>query len=262
MKTNKTLQLLALITSAGLLSACGASKNSSLSSQTDLASRTVVSTPVNTTNTASAKPLAYCNESTSVQQSMKVNIMSYIDNNNIRNDLMNVKIQIPANFENDQTYIQMWRWQVNSTGNANLDSVPVQIKVVSLDTGAEITGFKNFIRWSDVSKAASEIGASTGTSFFKHVRLVVDVRDPNAQFDVLKIVHYKTSDSSMVDQADILMPVFHANPADYAIEADGAARPQALLNLHPFITKMNQGWTSSDYSTWANNFCLPFQTVQ
>lgn len=232
------------------LTACGASKQEN---SVDLASRAT------DTNTADkTRAWAQCNSGSSIYGTMQVNLAAYYEGGNVRNDLMYARIaNLPTDFESGNQYIQMYRWQANTSGSTFTDPTPLSFKIVNPSTGAVILQNKTSVKWLDVKTAAESLGYGDALSFFKNVWIVVDLRDPSASFDVLMTALYK-SDNSSRDYANVLLPIFAADPAAYATDLDGTARNPALQALHPFKDKLNQGWTKTDFQTWANNFCTTF----
>lgn len=244
MKSETTLKTALFLTLLALLSACGAAKDSSES----FASRSISAT----TTTTSTVPLAYCNQKS--QGGLSANLMVYTDSaNNVRNDYMKVKItQIPADFASG-SYLEFFRWQVSSNGQTYLDPTPTQARFETL-SGQILTNFSPVIYWGQISQIAKNSGLSDPNQFLQQVRLVVDIRDPQAQYDVLKIAFYNSSNTATIDM-DILLPAFAANPSEYQND-HGATRPTALQNLHPFAAKISEGWTSSQFQSMTNGYCF------
>jgi len=244
MNTQTTLKTVLILTVLALLTACGTSKSDSSS---DLASRTTTAT---TTTTAAAQYLAYCNQKT--QSGLSSDLEVYTDTSgNIRFDYLKMKItQIPADFSNG-SYLEFFRWQADSSGNVYLDPTPVQARVETLD-GTILTSFSAVTYWSEVAQIAANSGISDANTFFNNVRLVIDIRDPNAQFDALKVAYYNSSNVATINM-DMLIPIFAANPSDYANDR-GSTRATILQNLHPFAGMSN--YTSAQYQTMSNNFCF------
>lgn len=234
------------------LAACGASKNAP-SGSTDLASRAPIDVVAQNPNTA----WAYCNEGVSKALGFKATMMAYIDNNQIRNDLMYLKLaSLPAGFGNGDLYLQMFRWQANTSGAAYMDPTPLKFRLMRQAGGAEILAHRDYLRWSEISTAASQMNVGV-EDFFKHTFIIVDTKDPLGQFDAFRVVAYRKSDNKSAGEVDVLMPVFHADPVAYDTE-NGAPRSTLLTALHPFKDKRNQGWGANDYQTWADAMCNAF----
>ncbi|MBK9322055.1 MAG: hypothetical protein IPM97_03690 [Bdellovibrionaceae bacterium] len=244
MKTEKTLNAALLLTLLSLLTACAAQTNSSDS----FASRAAPTT----TTSASTQPLAYCNQKS--HEGLSVNLMVYVDSaNNIRNDYMKVKItQIPSDFATG-SYLEFFRWQANSNGQTYLDPTPTQARFETL-SGQILTNFSPVIYWGQISQIAKNSGYSDPNQFLQYVRLVVDIRDPQAQYDVLKVAFYNSSNVATIDM-DLLLPAFAASPSDYQNDR-GTVRPAALQNLHPFAAKTSEGWTGAQFQSMANGYCF------
>jgi len=242
--TQTTLKVALLLTVLTMFTACG--MQTATQSNNDFASRTVV----DSTAAAAAKNIAYCNQK--AQGGLTAKLMVYVDaTNKIRNDYMKVKImQIPASFASGD-YIEFFRWQATAAGQIYLDPVPTQARFETLD-GRIITNFSPVIYWSQVSAIAAQNGMSDVNTFFQNVRLVVDIRDPQASYDVLKIAMYNSSNTNTINM-DMLLPSFFASPTDYALDG-GQPRANALQALHPFVGITN--WSAAQYLTTANTYCF------
>lgn len=247
--TQNTLKVALLMTVLVMLTACGAQK---VDQGYDFSSRLPDGGGGGGNNNTANNYVLRCNEKS--QNGITAKMKIFTDSaHQIRNDLMKVKItQIPASFASGD-YLQFFRWQANTANQVYLDPTPVQARFETLD-GKVLTNFSPVIQWSQVSSIASASGMSDPATFLKYVQLVVDIRDPQAQFDVLKIAFYNSSNTATVNM-DMLMPSFFANPSDYAFEG-GAARSTSLQALHPFASKINQSWTSEQFVSMGNSFCF------
>lgn len=249
MKNTKQLftTILALST-ALLLSACGANNQAGSS---DLSSRLPTDT-----SSSSTKPVAYCNEAKGTEITARLKV--YTDTSNtVRMDYVYARLtSLPNNFKQDQSYISMWKWLANSTGYTYLDSTPLEFIVVNPSNGQALTGWKKTLRWSDVVVAASGMGITDPQTFFNSVSILVNLKDTQGEYDVLKITNYDLSTNKAISQTDGLLPLFYANPADYAYEANGASRAGVLQGLHPFKNYAGQGYSSSQFQSMSQNFCF------
>lgn len=241
-------KLLAVALMSLSLAACS---GGSATNSVDLASRSTTST------TDTTKAWIQCNAATG--SNVDVHLMAWYENaNTLRNDLMKVRLyRLPSDFASSNSYVQMFRWQGNTAGSVYLDSTPLQFEVWDGVSGAQLLSARSSVRWNDVSTAASQLGITDPTTFFRRAILKVDLRDPNANFDALMTVLYNSSNVER-EHVNALLPVFDANPSNYATDSDGSARNQALMNLHPFRTSIGQGWTTADYMARAQTFCSGF----
>ncbi|MGZ3779751.1 MAG: hypothetical protein ACXVCY_03885 [Pseudobdellovibrionaceae bacterium] len=242
MKKAKQLTTILLTLSALMfLTACG-------KSQTGLPSAVVAS---------ATKPLAYCNRSAGTDINFK--LRSYTDSSNVqRLDFAYLRmISLPQNFKSDQTYITMWRWQSTSSGTSTLDTTPLQFMLLDSTKGnAALTGWVTTLRWNDIVTTASGLGITDVQTFFDRVNILVDIKDPNGQYQAIKVTNYDLSSNKAVNQTDALLPMFYVNPADYALDPQGNPRSQVLQSLHPFANNLNQGYTTTQFQTMANSFCF------
>ena len=249
-QSQKILTLALLATLSLMMTACGSAKQSSSGSD-DLASRSTGSDV-----TQSANKFAYCNAGSATN--FKANIMAYMDTaGNVRYDYMKVKwTTIPSHFSNEATYFNMWRWKANSSGQTYIDPTPVEFRLEYIATGNPVTGWRNNLSWTELKSIAAKHNFSNALDLFKYVRAVVNIKDTAGEYDVLKIALYNKSNNTLVEQMDVLMPIFSANPSDYAVESNGASRPSVLRNLHPYNSMQSQGWSTSHYVSLANSNCF------
>lgn len=253
---SKLINVMMLSAFACTLISCGSKKTDN--GELEFASRVVEGANTNNSNRA----LAYCNHKYSQYNNFRAALMIYEDfQHQVLPNFINMKlVKVPTDFADTSNFIEIWRWQVNSNGQRNIDSeTPVSFKLVSVDTGMDITSYMQWLRWSDISNTAKNLGFSNPTDFFKKVRFVLDIRDPYGQYDALNIVYYN-SYAQALDQMDILLPIFDADPFRYATESDGSTRSNYLTALHPFREKYNNGesWNVQTYQSWANDLCVPF----
>lgn len=249
MKTQTALKTALLLTVLAMMTACG-SQNSI--DNGDLASRAAVTT-TSTTTTSGGINVLYCNQQSSNGLTMK--IMSYTNSaNQVVNDYMKMKVtSMPASFGTNGDYIQLFRWQANTSGTVYLDPTPVQARFETLD-GRPLTDFSSVIYWGMISGTAANSGMDMNT-LFANVRLVVNIRDPQAAYDALRIVMYNGSSNAVMVNMDVLMPAFAASPSDYAND-NGGTRASVLQALHPFASYANAGYTSAQFLQMGNNFCF------
>lgn len=258
-KINMFIKVLAMVTLAALLSACGTSKTTD--DGFDSSSRIGNPTdPVDEVDPLS-RPLAYCNQGSN--NVFGANLMIYKNGDQIANDKINLKLtKIPAYFNQSLQYIQFWKWQANSKGVVDMAKDPLYFKVVDINSNIVMLDSKKILYWGDLASLASKYQVTSALELFKKVRIVVDLEDPQAEYDVIKIVMYNM-DNTVVSGSnlDMLLPVFDANPSRYATEPSGSARATVLQNLHPFKSSVGQGWTSSYFQTKADEFCTPFSRI-
>lgn len=235
-----TTKLFAAFALIAALAAC-APKQDSGSNVVDSASR-------ETGTSTATRPLANCNKVQS--SSVTLNIMTYPG----RFDLLQGKLtSMTETFLNKTDYIRFFRWKTDANGAKSLDTTAIKVRLHAEGSGQQLTQYEDFLRWDQVSAYAASISVTSAADFYSRVRLLMDIRDPNADYDALTMVYYDGS-NQILNQTDILIPTFTANPNDYAVEPSGAARPSILRNLHPFAAITGQ--TANYYQTQANAFCF------
>lgn len=251
MKRETVLKILLLATLAAGLSAC--SSGTTATGSTDLASRSTGTAVTDTT-----KAWITCNAGTSSAGVFDMRLAAYEEAGAIRNDITLLRLaRLPSDFASSGQYFQMFRWQANTSGSLYVDPTPLSFEIWDKQTNQLVLGARTSVKWTDVQTAASGVGVSDPTTYFKRLVLKTDLRDPTAQFDAMMVVLYKTDNTSR-DSGNILLPVFDANPELYATESNGVARHPSLMNLHPFKDRRGQGWTTADFKSWSNSLCASF----
>lgn len=251
MKTNtqnlkqNSLKIFALVLTLSLV-ACSQKSTQSLSAS--------ISDGTRTTSGTSNKPLAYCSHNQNSE--MNANTMVFTQaNQTIRTDLVWLNLSsIPAEFENGQ-YMQIFRWKADTTGAPFMDKTPLQFRFQSKKNSQVGTGYSNYARWAELSSFRQSFGENSAASFFNSSMILVDIKDLRAEYDAIRIVVYNSS-GSVVQNLDILIPSFYANPADYAVEDNGVARSNLLQAIHPFVGQTNSD--SYHFATLSQDLCNAF----
>lgn len=245
MKTAQTTKLLLLASLLLLLAACGKSKTDG---SYDQASQSVTDV-----NSSAGKAMAYCNSAASTQLSVRNGV--YQESNTVRLDFLKARItQIPEAFSSNTSYLQIYRWKANSNGQTYLDPQALQFRLITAGEGQNLNNYNTVLQYSHIAHLLRQLNVSTVKDFFNSVTLVIDLKDPYAEFDAMKVVLYNSS-NQVVDQVDMLIPMFAANPEAYA--KDGSAtRAQALQHLHPFKGMLGQTWNEAHYQTLSNAHCF------
>ena len=233
MKTNTgaLIKVTALIALA-LLTSCGTSKSTATSSGTDLSSRVEVD---------SSKPLASCNL-LSKSGFLTMNIANVIGSDG-KADQQWVKIKFPnidSSLNQPAYFVQLYKWRVinNST---QLDSTPLQETAYSLASGQSTSV-------PDTGMYVKDMTSQTG--------FMVNLRDDvNNPYQVIKVVAYK-SDGTVIDQVNVLIPQFLANPKDYKLNPDGTPRADLLQQLHPLHNTDVTSWSSSQIQSNFDQYCF------
>lgn len=253
--TNVYLKVLLLVATTALLSSCGSNTEPN---DYDFSSRVNhANDPISAVD-PKTRPLAYCNLATN--SLIEVATSAYKSGDTVRNDFINLKFtKIPAYFSASKNYVQFWKWQANPQGQTDMGSKPLRFQLVEIATEKPLTNAKTLLYWDDLQSATQAVGVNSAADLFRKVKLVIDLEDPFAEYDVIRTVYYNL-DNSKVTELDSLLPIFDADPTRYAIEPTGATRAQVLQSLHPFKSAVGLGWTTLFFQTKANEFCSPFST--
>lgn len=243
--TNVCLKLLLLSVISVSMVACGSNQADSY----NLSSRVVDS------NTGS-KSVAICNEGSSSSTALKLKASTNSAGTAYRMDQVFMKLTtVPSGFTAGTDYFNFWRWMASSSNSTYIDPTPLSFYLYDTQTNQAVTGVRNSLKWSDVSGTASTWGVDAA-GFFQRVILVIDVRDANGEFDVIKTARYNLSSNALAESIDTLLPLFYANPSDYAYESNGTTRASSLTALHPFKSMIGQGWSTSQFVSASNSYCF------
>lgn len=246
--STNNFKILVLAGLALFLVSCGSKKDQS--TNIDFSSRT----PVDLTSTT--KPIAYCNERKGPEISTRLKVFTDSNNTPQMEFVLARLTALPNNFKESKTYISMWKWLANSNGSSYIDNTPLQFVLINSSNGQALTNWKTTLRWSDVVATASAMNITDPQAFFQKVSILVDLKDAQGEYDVLKIANYDVATNKAVSQTDALLPLFYANPQDYAFEPTGEPRSHVLQELHPFKDRLNQGFTSEQFKSMSNDFCF------
>lgn len=251
--TDKSLRIGMVLTIAVLLMSCGSDKT--INGSSDQLSRILPPT----TGTGGNKPMAYCSQALNSTSSLKTvlgtvyDTYGKVDPNYVSAKVMNVTDA----FKDNNSYVAFWKWYAESSGFTYVSSSPLSFKVVNIQTSQEITGYLTTLSWSSISSIASSIGATTPSQFFQKVRFLVYLNDPSAQYDALTVGIHQSNDGVAISRVDALIPVFSADPRDYAVEPNGSARAAVLQRLHPFYNSDYSLWSATTFTLMSNDLCAP-----
>lgn len=228
------------------LCGCGATKSSNLQN----GSRGSDSVP------GEYGPLAECLRVNVTSPRMTGVISTYYDFNQISYDYANLMLTlVPAEiFTNTSYHIQFFRWSATSSGQKQVNQVPVRIYFASRSLGNRTAVSVDRINRTIIEQARTELGTSVNSvginQFFERAMVVLSGLD--YQYDAVTAALYNTSSSTTaIGQGDILLPPVYANPRTYM-----AIKPIPLVyNLHPFYSYVNSGASDSDYLRMSEELC-------
>jgi hypothetical protein len=178
-------------------------------------------------------------------------ITTYYLNGQFREDLLRLRIgDVVESFNSATGAIKFFRWKADLSGTVTLDPTPLSFQIEKGTTSttpigdimSELnTGTINLLRNNH------SIPGSSPRDFFANS--VVVLRGLDIEWDAIKVVVYQGS--SVIGDADVLAPVFHANPSRYA--SDHAS---VLNQLHPFWSDRSQSLSDSQWSQRASGLCF------
>lgn len=248
---NKSLlKVITISTLALILTACGAKKSGSGSS--DFASR------VETITSSQASAYAFCNQKETVDFKFKLKAVT-TSTNAVNPNQINLRLlKTPADFYVGSGTLYFWRWKaykINGIDQTEIDPQPLYFQIINPSTGLPLnTVWQNSLKWADVVETANSWGFTTPEQFFSTVTIVVDLKGDGKDYDAIKVSQYETGTTTLKSHTDALLPLFSANPSDYAIETDGVSpRADILKALHPFNA---MSMTTEQYKSASDNFCF------
>jgi hypothetical protein len=209
-----------------------------------------LSSTANLTTQVPTSAGAECNSFDSRDTRLQGRVTTYYYNGVLQDDRVRVRITAIADqFSYASSYLQFFRWQVDSSGNTQLDQTPLTFSLEAGSPSRPISGTMTTINENDIAnfRASAGIPGTTAQDFFNNVTVVVTGVD--YQWSTLKIVLYDGSASA--GQADVLLPPYTANPNTFA-----QYHASTLGPLHPFWAIRSQGLSDADWVSRARSFCF------
>jgi hypothetical protein len=219
-------KLTALILMAYLLTACSQSKSSN----------TISSNGINIT---SQSVLANCTKS--VNSNISVSLATIKDQVS-QVDPLWIKLKfnvVNSSLTKSGMTIRFFRMK-GALNDAVLDSVALQSQTYNMSTGQPSSNLSPVVN-------PSQINSNSG--FF------IYLNDAQGQYQILKIAFYDT-DGKVIENFNILIPEFLANPSEYTVNSDGSARSQYLQELHPLNGVATTGWSNDTFNQFFQQFCF------
>lgn len=203
---NLKLKMVLILTLLGLLSACGNSKSTNGPSG-ELSSNRV--------DINSQKPLATCNKAKDANFSINTSAVTD-QTGQINNDWIKIKFNfLSADMTKAGNVLKFFKWKVTGT-QAILEPTPLQVAAFDFSSGQTMGNLT-------ASLPADQINGQSG--------FYIQLNDPNAMFQVLKIVAYNST-GTVIGNLNSLIPAFNASPEDYKFNSDGTARADILQQMH------------------------------
>ncbi len=137
--------------------------------------------------------------------------------------------------------ITMRFYRMKGVGNdAVLDNTSLQSQTYTMSTGHPNANLVQVVNPQTIS---------TSSGFF------VYVNDPQSQYQILKVAFFDSTGKT-IENFNILIPEFLANPADYKTNTDGTTRSQYLQELHPLNATATTGWSSETFNNFFQQYCF------
>lgn len=240
---NRKYRFMLFILAAALLSGCGSSMRSR-----DGAIAAYSTSP---------EYGAQCNTFSAIGAVLSGQITTYYSNGALIEDRVRLRFtSVASEFSQSTNYsIRFFRWTVDGNGSAVLDPQPLSFVVERnpIFPGMGSTPISNTmtaLTLSDIDSLAWNSGLIVNSvqDFFNNV--TITVMGVDYSWSVLKVALYNGSEP--VGQADLLLPIFLANPNAYA-----ATHHPTLAQLHPFWNQRGEsGVSDTDWLNRSKNFCF------
>jgi hypothetical protein len=132
-------------------------------------------------------------------------------------------------------------YRMKGVGNdAVLDNTSLQSQTYNLSTAQPN---------SNLTQTVNAQVITTSSAFY------VYINDPQSQYQILKVAFFDSTGKT-IENFNILIPEFLANPAEYLTNADGTSRGQYLQDLHPLKNTATTGWSSETFNNFFQQFCF------
>lgn len=137
--------------------------------------------------------------------------------------------------------ITMRFYRMKGVGNdAVLDNTSLQSQTYTLSTSQPN---------SNLTQTVNSQVITTTSAFY------VYLNDPQSQYQILKVAFFDNTGKT-IENFNILIPEFLANPSEYQLNADGTARSQYLQDLHPLSQTSTTGWSGETFNNFFQQFCF------
>ncbi len=251
----RTTVPLLLISMAMIFQACGPSK---VENELDQASR-IQNPPANDGLGGSSSTIyAYCSQNSKAPLQVAASAVSTsLGEVDINYSYAKI-LALNSDFEENEDYIQFFKWKATSDGIVYQDPTPLYFHVVDEATRTPLTSqILRSANWNQLAGPATYVSATTVHELLEKAWFRIELKDPYGDFDVLRMNVY-SKDHKAKYSIDVLLPVFPARPSEYAIERDGSPRSVALKKLHPLRSKSSEEGNLAHFRTLAVQLCRPF----
>jgi hypothetical protein len=201
-----------------------------------------------------SKPTAMCSTDVANQSDLKVkagvvyNSLGQVNTTKIRFKLVN----IPEAMIEDGWDMKVFDWGADPDGNRTDYSERRFQFERKVNNGFEIVFPSNnyaVINTEEMVQMGAALSLTlTPRQALEYFTFQVDLGPGTRQ--ALQLRFYK-SNGEYIQSIDVLMPVFYANPSDYAV-----GKPQDLIDLHPLKERVGQTWTFSQWQEFFQNMCF------
>lgn len=225
----RILKVALVLTVLSLMSACGNSKSNNAPGTTSSTSLDM----------SSQKPLATCNKAKDAQFSINTAVATD-QTGQTSNEYIKLKFNfLASNITAAGNVLKFYKWRVKGT-EAVLEPTALQVASYDLASGQTVSALTS-------SLAADQVNGQYG--------YYIQLNDPNALFQVVKIVAYDSS-GKVIGNLNSLIPAFNASPEDYKLNSDGTARADILQQLHLLYGQSVAGQTPAQIKQNFDQLCF------
>lgn len=223
-----TLKIGLLITLSYFATACSQSKSSNTTSP---------STGITINGQA---VLAKCSKAVDSKLSLSISTVTSDQLGNADTQWVKVKFNTISP-ELTKSGVTMKFYRMKAIGNdAVLDNTSLQNQTYNLSTGQPN---------ANLTQVVNPQVITTTSAFY------VYINDPQSQYQILKVAFFDTTGKT-IENFNILIPEFLANPTEYQMNSDGTARAQYLQDLHPLKGTTTTGWTGDTFNNFFQQYCF------
>lgn len=237
----------------GLFNNCGASKSGGSSDQ---ASRADITGP--STNGSNERYLSDCNQIPSNSMNLEGPISTFIDaqTNQYVNDVLRLRLnKTPLELISTSShYLQFFRWKEQTAGARQYNGAPVEMYFQLVNTGEWVQDEPvTVLSRATIQKLIEDNNLGMPPEdFFNGVVIALDGMD--LEWDAMTIALYDDSrGTEAINQVDLLLPAFAADPNRYAID-----HVPNLANLHPLNVYKNNGMSEAQLYEASRSLCSGF----
>jgi hypothetical protein len=232
-QTNSPRFLLGRVILIGMMASysfgCGRSFTPNNAGTTDSSSRLFVNNNNSNTNSTEASPIAYCNKLENTYFTAQLQVF-YDQTNKYHPEFIRLHFpKIHSDFEKADVHLVLRKWKASYDGTTFQDDTPLKLRAERMSDLAPVTNYRSALQWDVLKMDLQNFTSSSDTmnDVFSEFSFVVDLKDFDGSYDVLKFSLYKKN-GDWIEDWNMLMPAFYADPTKYEKDQN-----PVLVDFHP-----------------------------